>query len=176
MERARKKAAGEEVEEDEDDTVARPVVNVERLQYGEVTEATTVLLLPIVRETDGVATMESVPRRTKTDLDLGIVEVDKAWARWAVVTGWGLVAAAAEEAVMVELADGRRLPWRTANRSRKEVAGQGLYILEKAGRLVVERARKLAEQGITTAAAKMLIMVRPPSRDWDDMISDEEWD
>jgi hypothetical protein len=81
MERARKKAADEEVEY-EDDTIARPVVNVVRLQvrlhYGEVTEATTVLLLSIVREA-----MESVPRRIKMDLDLGIVEVDKALARWA---------------------------------------------------------------------------------------------
>jgi len=162
MERARKKAAGEEVEEEEDAAV-RPAVNVVRLQYGEVAEATTVLLLPVVRETDGVAAMESAPRRTKTDVDLGIVQVDKAWARWAVVPGWAPIAAAAEEAVVVELADGRRLPWRTAeeepvlviaNRSQKEVAEQGLYILEKEGRLVVERGRKLAEQGITTAAAK----------------------
>ncbi|RCV42708.1 hypothetical protein SEVIR_9G237400v4 [Setaria viridis] len=184
MERARKKAAGEEVEEGEDDTASRPAVNVVRLQYGEVAEASTVLLLPVVRETDGVAAMESAPRRTKTDVDLGIVEVDKAWARWAVVPGWGPVAAAAEEAVAIELADGRRLPWRTAeeepvlviaNRGQKEVAEQGSYVLEKEGRLVVERGRKLAEQGITVAAAEVLIVVRPP-RDEDEMISDEEWD
>jgi len=102
----------------------------------------------------------------------------------AVVPGWAPVAAPAEVAVVVELADGRRLPWRTAeeepvlviaNRSQKEVAEKGLYILEKEGRLVVERGRKLAEQGITTAAAEVLIVVRPP-RDEDDMISDEEWD
>ena len=159
MERARKKAAGEEVEEEDDAAAARPAVNVVRLQYGEVAEATTVLLLPVVRDTDGVAAMEAAPRRTKTDVDLGIVEVDKAWARWAVVPGWGAVAAAAEEAVVVELADGRKLPWQTAeeepvlviaNRSQKEVAEKGLYILEKEGRLVVERGRKLAAQGITT--------------------------
>ena len=48
-------------------------------------------MLPVLRETDGVAAMESAPRRTKTDVDLGIVEVDKAWARWAVVPGWGPV-------------------------------------------------------------------------------------
>ena len=88
MKRARKKAAGEEVEEEDDAAAARPAVNVVRLQYGEVAEATTVLLLPVVRETDGVAAMEAAPRRTKTDVDLGIVEVDKAWARWAVVPGW----------------------------------------------------------------------------------------
>ncbi|CAL4942119.1 unnamed protein product [Urochloa decumbens] len=185
LERARRKAAGEEVEEGEDAaTAARPPVNVVRLQYGEVAEATTVLLLPVVRETDGVAAMESAPRRTKSDVDLGIVEVDKAWARWAVVPGWGPVAAAAEEAVVIELADGRRLPWRTAeeepvlviaNRGQKEVAEQGIYVLEKEGRLVVERGKKLAEQGITAAAAEVLIVVRPP-RDEDDMISDEEWD
>ncbi|CAL4916973.1 unnamed protein product [Urochloa decumbens] len=184
LERARRKAAGEEVEEGEAAAAARPPVNVVRLQYGEVAEATTVLLLPVVRETDGVAAMESAPRRTKTDVDLGIVEVDKAWARWAVVPGWGPVAAAAQEAVVIELADGRRLPWRTAeeepvlviaNRGQKEVAEQGIYVLEKEGRLVVERGKKLAEQGITAVAAEVLIVVRPP-RDEDDMISDEEWD
>ncbi|CAN6283409.1 unnamed protein product [Urochloa humidicola] len=185
LERARRKAAGEEVEDGEDaSAAARPGVNVVRLQYGEVAEATTVLLLPVVREADGIAAMESAPRRTKSDVDLGIVEVDKAWARWAVVPGWGPVAAAAEEAVVIELVDGRRLPWRTAekepvlviaNRGQKEVAEQGIYVLEKDGRLAVERGKKLAQQGITTAAAEVLIVVRPP-RDEDDMISDEEWD
>ncbi|CAN6299238.1 unnamed protein product [Urochloa humidicola] len=184
LERARRKASGEELEGEDDAAATRPGVNVVRLQYGEVAEATTVLLLPVVRETDGVAAMESAPRRTKRDVDLGIVEVDKAWARWAVVPGWGPVAAAAEEAVVIELADGRRLPWRTveeepvlviANRGQKEVAEQGIYVLEKEGRLVVERGKKLAQQGITAVDAEVLIVVRPP-RDEDDMISDEEWD
>ncbi|KAJ1295405.1 hypothetical protein BS78_01G221200 [Paspalum vaginatum] len=184
MGRARKRAAGEEVEEGDGDTAARPGVTVVRLQYGEVAEASTVLLLPVVRETDGVAAMESAPRRTKTDVDLGLVEVDKAWARWAVVPGWGPVAQAADDAVVIELADGRRLPWRTAeeepvlviaSRSQKEVVEQGMYVLEKEGRLVVERGRKLAEEGIAAAAAQVLIVVRPP-RDEDDGISDEEWD
>lgn len=185
LERARKKAAGEEVvDEEEDPAASRPGVTVVRLQYGEVAEATTVFMLPVVRETDGVAAMESAPRRTKTDVDLGIVEVDKAWARWAVLPGWGPVAEAADDAVVIELADGRRLPWRTAdeepvlviaNRSKKEVVEQGIYVLEKEGRLVVERGKKLAEQGIAAAAAEVVIVVRPP-RDEDDMISDEEWD
>ncbi|KAF8722971.1 hypothetical protein HU200_022114 [Digitaria exilis] len=185
LERARRKAAGEEVDEDgEVDISARPGINVVRLKYGEVAEASTVLLLPVVRETDGVAAMESAPRRTRSDVDLGIVEVDKAWARWAVVPGWGPVAEAAEEAVVIELADGRRLPWRTAdeepvlviaNRGQKEVVEEGIYVLEKGGRLVVERGRKLIEQGIAAAAAEVVIVVRPP-RDEDDMISDDEWD
>ncbi|XP_066346477.1 rubisco accumulation factor 1, chloroplastic-like isoform X2 [Miscanthus floridulus] len=185
LERARKKAAGEvEGEEEEDPAASRPGVTVVRLQYGEVAEATTVFMLPVLRETDGVAAMESAPRRTKTDVDLGIVEVDKAWARWAVVPGWGAVAEAADDAVVIELADGRRLPWRTAdeepvlviaNRSKKEVVEQGIYIFEKEGRLVVERGKKLAEQGIAAAAAEVVIVVRPP-KDEDGMMSDEEWD
>jgi hypothetical protein len=52
---------------------------------------------------------------------------------------------------------------------------QGIYVLEKEGWLVVERGKKLAEQGIATAAAEVVIVVRPP-KDEDDMISDEEWD
>ncbi|PWZ36664.1 hypothetical protein Zm00014a_043227 [Zea mays] len=150
----------------------------------QVAEATTVILLPVVRETDGVAAMESAPRRAKTDVGLGVVEVDRAWARWAVVPGWGPVAEAADDAVVVELADGRRLPWRMsdeepvlviANRSKKEVVEEGVYVLEREGRLVVERGKKLAEQGIAAAAAEVVIVVRPP-KDEDDMVSDEEWD
>jgi len=99
LERARKKAAGEVEGEEEDPAASRPSVTVVRLQYGEVAEATTVFMLPVLRETDGVAAMESTPRRTKTDVDLGIVEVDKAWARWAGVPGWGPVAEAADDAV-----------------------------------------------------------------------------
>ncbi|NP_001140763.1 rubisco accumulation factor 1, chloroplastic [Zea mays] len=189
LERARRKAAGEEEvdeEGEEDDAAAslRPGVTVVRLRYGEVAEATTVILLPVVRETDGVAAMESAPRRAKTDVGLGVVEVDRAWARWAVVPGWGPVAEAADDAVVVELADGRRLPWRMsdeepvlviANRSKKEVVEEGVYVLEREGRLVVERGKKLAEQGIAAAAAEVVIVVRPP-KDEDDMVSDEEWD
>ncbi|KAL6643172.1 hypothetical protein ACP70R_021353 [Stipagrostis hirtigluma subsp. patula] len=184
MERAKRKAAGEEVEDAEGDPASRPAVNVVRLHYGEVAEASTVLLLPVVREADGVAAMDAAPRRTKTDVDLGIVEVDKEWARWAVMPGWGPVMEAADEAVVIELPDGRKLPWRTgyeervlviANRGKKEVLEQGLYVLEKEGRLVVERGQKLVEQGIAVAAAEVVIVVRPP-REEDDMISDEEWD
>uniref|UniRef100_A0A0A9DIH1 Rubisco accumulation factor 1 C-terminal domain-containing protein n=1 Tax=Arundo donax TaxID=35708 RepID=A0A0A9DIH1_ARUDO len=184
MERARKKAAGEEVEDAEDDPTSRPPVTVVRLQYGEVAEATTVLLLPVVRETDGVAAVDAAPRRSKTDVDLGIVEVDKGWTRWAVVPGWGPVAGAADEAVVIELADGRALPWRSAeeekvlviaDRRKKEVVEEGLYVLEKEGRLVVQRGRNLAEQGVGTATAEVVIIVRPP-KEVDDMISDEEWD
>ena len=50
-------------------------------------------MLPVLRETDGVAAMESAPRRTKTDVDHGVVDA----------------------AVVIELADDRRLPWRTAD-------------------------------------------------------------
>ncbi|XP_062205564.1 rubisco accumulation factor 1, chloroplastic-like [Phragmites australis] len=184
MERAKKKAAGEAEEEAEDDPRARPAVPVVRLQYGEVAEASTVLLLPVLRETDGVAAMDAAPRRSKTDVDLGIVEVDKGWARWAVVPGWGPVAEAANEAVVIELADGRALPWRSAeeekvlviaDRRKKEVVEEGLYVLEKEGRLVVQRGRNLAEQGVGSAAAEVVMVVRPP-KEVDDMISDDEWD
>ncbi|KAL5224722.1 hypothetical protein ABZP36_011361 [Zizania latifolia] len=186
MEKAKKKAAGEEVEDDEDDTAAsRPDVPVVRLMYGEVAEATTVLLLPVVRETDGAEALALAPRRIKKDVDLGLVEVDKGWTRWAVVPGWGPVAAVADEAVVVEMADGRTLPWRSAveervlvvaNRGRREVVESGIYVVEKDGRLVVERGRKLVELGVGEAAAEVLLVARPPKDVDDDMLSDEEWD
>jgi hypothetical protein len=98
--------------------------------------------------------------------------------------GWGPVAEAADEAVVIELADGRALPWRSAeeekvlviaDRRQTDVAEDGLYVLEKEGRLVVERGRSLAEQGVATAAAEVVMVVRPP-KEVDDMVSDEDWD
>ncbi|BAF26626.1 rubisco accumulation factor 1, chloroplastic [Oryza sativa Japonica Group] len=189
LDRARRKAAGEEVD-DEDGAAnaaaaaSRPAVPVVRLMYGEVAEATTVLLLPVVREGDGGEALAHAPRRTRTDADLGMVEVDKGWTRWAVVPGWGPVAEVAGEAVVIELADGRTLPWRSAeaervlvvaNRGRREVVEDGIYVVEREGRLVVEKGRKLAAEGVGEAAAEVLVVVRPP-RDEDDMISDDEWD
>ncbi|XP_066360966.1 rubisco accumulation factor 1, chloroplastic-like [Miscanthus floridulus] len=113
LEHARKKAAGEVEGEEEDPAASWPDVTVVRLQYGEVAEATTVFMLPVLRETDGVAAMESAPRRTKKGVDLGILEVDKARARWAVVPRWGPVAEATDDAFIIELPDDLRLLWRT---------------------------------------------------------------
>ncbi|KAL5229677.1 hypothetical protein ABZP36_028453 [Zizania latifolia] len=184
MEKAKKKAAGEEVDDGEPDPATRPDVPVVRLMYGEVADASTVLLLPVVRETDGAEALALAPRRTKTDVDLGLVEVDKVWTRWAVVPGWGPVAEVADEAVVVELADGRILPWRSAeeervlvvaNRGRREVVEEGIYVVEKEGRLVVEKGRTLVEMGVGEAAAEVLLVARPP-KEVDDMISDDEWD
>ncbi|GJM84682.1 hypothetical protein PR202_ga00375 [Eleusine coracana subsp. coracana] len=186
LDRARRRAAGEDVDGGgaDDDSASHPGVPVVRLQYGEVADASTVLLLPVVREADGVAAVDAAPRRSATDVDLGLVQVDKGWARWAVLPGWGPVAEAADEAVVVELADGRALPWRSAEKEKalviadrrgKEVADEGLYVLEKDGRLVVERGRSLVEQGVAAAAAEVVMVVRPP-KEVNDMISDDEWD
>jgi hypothetical protein len=184
LERARRRAAGLDADDAEDEPASLRSVPVVRLHYGEVAEASTVLLLPVVRETDGVAAVEAAPRRTVTDVDLGLVDVDKGWARWAVLPGWGPVAEAADEAVVIELADGRALPWRSAeeekvlviaDRRQTDVAEDGLYVLEKEGRLVVERGRSLTEQGVATAASEVVMVVRPP-KEVDDMVSDEDWD
>ncbi|VAH16011.1 hypothetical protein VPH35_007938 [Triticum aestivum] len=184
IEKAIKKAAGEEVEELEAEVDARPAVPVVRLMYGEISEASIVLLLPVVKETDGVKAVDLAPRRSQTDADLGIVEVDKGWARWAVLPGWAPVMAVADEAVVIELADGRVMPWRSAenervlvvaDRKRKEVVDEGIYVLEKGGKLVVERGKKLLEEGISQAAAEVVTVVRPP-KDEEDIIVGDEWD
>uniref|UniRef100_A0A0D3HE66 Rubisco accumulation factor 1 C-terminal domain-containing protein n=1 Tax=Oryza barthii TaxID=65489 RepID=A0A0D3HE66_9ORYZ len=56
-----------------------------------------------------------------------------------------------------------------------EVVEDGIYVVDREGRLVVEKGRKLAAEGVGEAAAEVLVVVRPP-RDEDDMISDDEWD
>uniref|UniRef100_J3N300 Uncharacterized protein n=1 Tax=Oryza brachyantha TaxID=4533 RepID=J3N300_ORYBR len=57
----------------------------------------------------------------------------------------------------------------------RKVVEDGIYVVDRQGRLVVEKGRMLAEQGVGEAAAEVLIVVRPP-KDEDDMISDDEWD
>jgi hypothetical protein len=54
-----------------------------------------------------------------------------------------------------------------ANRGRREVVEDGIYVVDSEGRLVVEKGRKLGAEGVGEAAAKVLIVVRPP-KDEDD--------
>lgn len=54
-----------------------------------------------------------------------------------------------------------------ANRGRREVVEDGIYVVDSEGRRVVEKGRKLGAEGVGEAAAKVLIVVRPP-KDEDD--------
>lgn len=178
---------GEEARKADEEQLAREValMTVVRLRYGELAEASSVILLPVVMATEGAKGVASAPGKCKSKGELGVVVADKAWTRWAVVPSWTPVATAGEP-VALELNDARVLPWPSMagseekvlvliDRSKKAVDEERAFVVDKEGKLAVERGKKLKEAGVETAVAAVLMVVRPP-RDEDDMISKEEWD
>jgi Rubisco accumulation factor 1 alpha helical domain/Rubisco Assembly chaperone C-terminal domain len=160
-------------------------LKVVRLRYGEVAEASSVTLLPVVTASEGAKGVMAAPGKCKSQGELGVVVADKGWTRWAVMPSWAPLLAA-KEAVALELDETYGLPWATmvtsqekvlvlVDRTRNEVDEDGAYVVEKEGNLVVERGMKLKEAGMQKALAAVVMVVRPP-KDEDDMISDDEWD
>lgn len=189
MERRRKGEDKEEMEKEASATTV-PVV---RLRYGEVAEATSVVLLPVCKAEEGV---EEVPGLCKVEDGMGVVEADKGWRRWVVLPRWGPVAAVGEKGgVAVEFADGRMLPWRknrwekeegvivVVDRKRNKVEEEvdELYLVrdleEKGKGVMVERGRKILEMGKKMEALAVVVMVvRPPKEEEDDRLKDEDWE
>ncbi|URD82453.1 hypothetical protein MUK42_18812 [Musa troglodytarum] len=178
-------AAGEETEE------LRVTVPVVRLRYGEVAAASTVVLLPVCRAEEGEEGIAAAPGRCRAEGELGVMAAERGWARWVVLPGWE-PALAAGNGVAVEFVDGRVLPWRgsggweeavlvVVDRGRREVrAEDGYYLVggEEEGRgkgLGVERGGKLMVKGAKEALGTVVLVVRPPREEEDDMLSDEDW-
>lgn len=180
---------GSEEAEAEGPRVTVPIV---RLRYGEVAEASSVTLLPVCRAEEGEEGMAAAPRRCKAEGELGVVVAERGWGRWVVLPGWGPVAAAAAggEGVALEFVDGRVLPWRgsggwketamvVADRGKREVVKGGYYVVGGEGKgLRVERGVDLQAQGVEEAAAlgTVMLVVRPPKDEDDDITRDEDWD
>lgn len=178
---------GDEARKVEEEQLKKEVASLKvvRLRYGEVAEASSVKLLPVVMASEGAKGVAAAPGKCKSQGELGVVVADNGWTRWVVMPSWAPVLAA-EEAVALELDDTKGLPWPSmatsqekvlvlVDRSRKEVGESGAFIVEKEGKLVVERGIKLKEAGVQTAVAAVVMVVRPP-KDEEDMISDDEWD
>lgn len=191
MEKLRKGEDKEgEMEKAESTTV--PVV---RLRYGEVAEATSVVLLPVCKAEEGGVGVEAAPGLCKLEGGMGVVEADKGWRRWVVLPLWGPAAAVGEKGgVAVEFVDGRVLPWRknrwvkeetvlvVVDRKKNEVEEEveELYLvrdMEKGKGLTVERGKKLLEMGRKTEALGVVVLVvRPPKEEEDDQLNDEDWE
>lgn len=178
---------GEDARKAEAEQLAKEVASLKvvRLRYGEIAEASSVNLLPVVLANEGAKGVAAAPGKCKQKGELGVVVADKGWTRWVVVPSWQPVLAAGE-AVALELDDMRGLPWPSmaasqenvlvlVDRIRKQVEEDGVFVVEKEGKLVVERGRKLKETGVNTAVATVIMVVRPP-KDEEDMISENEWD
>ncbi|XP_020094717.1 rubisco accumulation factor 1, chloroplastic-like [Ananas comosus] len=183
-----RRADGSKEEDEEEEAERRAAVPVLRLRYGEVAEAAAVVLLPAVRAAEGAAGVAAAPARLRAQGELGVVAAETAWGRWAVLPGWAPVMEASETAVAVEMEDGRALPWRSilaaaeeavlvvADRGRRKVEQEGgAYVVDREGRLVVERGKRLMETGVAQAVATVVLVVRPP-REEDDQLSEEDWE
>lgn len=179
-----KKAGGAEEAVDDISKYSVPVV---RMKYGEVAEATSVVVLPVSEAGEGDEGVAAAPA-CRTDGDFGVLTADKAWRRWVVLPRWGPLAEIGEGgAVAVGFPDARVLPWRTnrwereepvlvvADRTRKVVEEEGFYLVSRVGGMAVERGSKLLEMEVE-ALGTVVLVVRPPKDEFDDQLQDEDWD
>ncbi|MED6181019.1 Rik1-associated factor 1 [Stylosanthes scabra] len=178
--------------EEEGDAVGRGVlVPVVRLKYGEVAEATSVIVLPVCKAENGEKEVKEAPFEIRSEGEFGVVAAEKAWGRWVVLPRWEPVATVGRGGVVVSFADARVLPWKVnkyykeeailvvADRGSTEVvADDGLYLAKVDGHdgLMVQRGSALKESGVNDSLGTVVLVVRPPRDDTDDQISDEEWD
>lgn len=169
-------------------------VPVVRMQFGEVAEATSVVVLPVCRAEEEDREVLDAPWECGTQGEFGIVAAEKGWRRWVVLPGWEPVAGLKKGGVVVEFADARSLPWKVnrwykeeailvvADRGRKEVgADDGLYLMmisnnEDGGGLKVERGSALKEKGVKESLGTVLLVVRPPREENDNQLADEDWE
>ncbi|KAL2325309.1 hypothetical protein Fmac_024367 [Flemingia macrophylla] len=92
--------------------------------------------------------------------------------------------------VVVSFPDARVLPWKAnrwykeepilvvADRSNTEVAADDAFYLVNipAQGFKVERGFTLKENGVTHTLGNVVIVVRPPKEEYDDQLSDEDWE
>ncbi|XP_057475668.1 rubisco accumulation factor 1.1, chloroplastic-like [Actinidia eriantha] len=168
-------------------------VPVVRMRVGEVAEATTVVVFPVVC---GAEEVEVAPWECGSKGEFGVVVAEKGWNRWVVLPGWAPLAGLRRGGVVVAFGDARVLPgWVNrrykeeailvvADRGRKEVgADDGFYLLAHngvggsgSGSLKVERGLQLKEMGVKECLGSVVLVVRPPREETDDTLGDEDWE
>ncbi|KAG0454395.1 hypothetical protein HPP92_025699 [Vanilla planifolia] len=153
-----------ETEGEEQDAVPVPVV---RLRYGEVADATSVVVLPVCLAAEGEEGVEAAPGWCRGEGEMGVVVAERGWRRW--------VSAAVEN----EAAGGGGGVLVVVDKAKKEVAEEGYYLVGGGGGgrvLGVERGRKLLEMGKKEALGGVVLVVRPPKEDEDYQLRDEDWE
>lgn len=165
-------------------------VPVVRMKFGEVAEATAVVVLPVCRGEKKEKEVEAAPWECSSKGEFGVVVAEKGWSRWVVLPGWEPVVRLNRGGVAVQFSDARVLPWRVnrwykeepvlvvADRGRVEVvANDGFYlVVESSGGLKVERGSALKEKGVGGSLGMVVLVVRPPREEIDDQLSDEDWE
>lgn len=173
-----------------DELVAAVKVPVVRLNIGEVSEATSVVVLPVCRAEEKQKNVLEAPWECKSEGEFGVVVAEKGWTRWVVLPGWEPIVGLRNGGIVVAFGDARVLPWRVnkwykdeailvvADRRRNEVAADdGLYlVVSDGGELKVERGSALKERGVEDSLGTVALVVRPPKEEIDDQIADEDWD
>ncbi|KAL4340681.1 hypothetical protein GQ457_08G013270 [Hibiscus cannabinus] len=176
-------------EEKEDDLGQRVQVPVVRMQFGEVAEATSVVVLPVCKADEDAKLILEAPLEVTSGGDFGVVEVEKGWKRWVVLPCWEPLAGLRSGGVAVAFSDARVIPWKTnrwyleeailvvTDRSRKEVElDDAFYLAMVDGGLKVDRGSALKEMGVKECLGTVVLVVRAPKDDTDDQLSDEDWD
>uniref|UniRef100_I1NIM2 Rubisco accumulation factor 1 C-terminal domain-containing protein n=1 Tax=Glycine max TaxID=3847 RepID=I1NIM2_SOYBN len=176
---------------EEGDTVgegeAAARVPVVRLRIGEVAEASSVVLLPVSAAEE--REILEAPFESRSQGEFGVVVAEKGWGKWVVLPSWDPVVGLGKGGVVVSFPDARVLPWKVnrwykeepilvvANRSNREVgADHGFYLVNSdAEGLKVQRGFALKEKGFTQSLGTVLLVVRPPKEE-NDELSDEDWE
>ena len=176
-------------DEEDGEEIEAKVVPVVRMRYGEVAEATSVVVLPVADGSAGEEGLEAAPG-SKAEGEFGVVTAEKAWRRWVVLPRWDpLTGIGPGGGVVVGFPDARLLPWRATraameesvlvvvDRTRKEVEDDGFYLVREAeGKLKVEKGKKMVAGESEEVLGAVVIVVRPPRDEQDDQIADEDWD
>ncbi|KAK2637914.1 hypothetical protein Ddye_025709 [Dipteronia dyeriana] len=180
-------SGGEETNDGVVDGVRVPVV---RLKFGEVSEASNVVVLPVCRAKEKEREVLEAPWECKSQGEFGLVVAEKGWKSWVVLPGWEPIYGLRNGGVVVSFSDARVLPWKVnrwymeeailvvADRGRKEVAADdGFYLVAVDGEgLKVERGSALKERGVEESLGTVVVVVRPPREVTDDQLNDEDWE
>lgn len=175
-------------EEKGEDVVVALKVPVVRMKVGEVSEATSVAVLPVCRSEERDKEVVEAPWECGTAGEFGVVVAEKPWSRWVVLPGWEPVVGLKKGGVVVGFPDARVLPWKVnrwykeesilvvADRKAKEVAmDDGFYLVCREDGLKVERGSTLKELGIEESLGTVVVVVRPPKEDTEIQL-EEDWE
>lgn len=166
-------------------------VPVVRLKMGEVSEASSVVVLPVCRGVEKEREILEAPWECRTEGEFGVVVAEKGWESWVVLPGWEPVyGLRAGGGVVLSFGNARVLPWKV-NRMYKEeailvvvdrrkknvVLEEGFYLGTVEGEgLKVEKGLALMERGVEECLGSVVLVVRPPKEETDDQLSDEDWE
>ncbi|MBA0602665.1 hypothetical protein Gorai_002838 [Gossypium raimondii] len=192
-----KKEVSEELEggedekpEKDDDLEYRVRVPVVRMQFGEVAEATSVVVLPVCMAEEDTKELLEAPLECRSGGDFGVVEAEKGWKRWVVLPSWEPLAGLRHGGVVVAFSDARVIQWKSnrwykeeailvvTDRNRKEVEVDAAFYLAMVdgGGLKVDTGSALKEMGVKESLGTVVLVVRPPKEESDDQLSDEDWE